>query len=213
MRRARSPHTITLRTTTTSGDWTHMTGHVYRLSASFELPLEDLHTYLEDPTLPDEVEGLEVNRRNNILLIKGIAADKSLSKYTPTAQLKANIKEKRVYEEEPPRGGRPRWTAEDEEEPKSELVTMASFSGDREAVLQNTAIQYPMFTVLRDIAMLDTDGTLTAITDEDEDLVATKIVDGEERKATIEVVEKATEGAGEAAQSGVDWRGNPYISD
>ncbi|MFW6385020.1 MAG: DUF7110 family protein [Halodesulfurarchaeum sp.] len=192
-----------------------MTGHVYRLSASFELPLEDLHAFLEDPPLPEEVAGLEVNRRNNILLIKGVAADTSLSKYTPTAQLKANIKEKRVYEEEPPRGGRPRWTAEGEEveEPKSELVTMASFSGDREAVLQNTAIQYPMFTVLRSIALLDTDGTLTAITAEDDELVATKIVDGEERAATIEVVEKAIEGAGDSSDSGVNWRGNPYISE
>ncbi|MFB6114009.1 MAG: hypothetical protein ABEJ58_07910 [Halodesulfurarchaeum sp.] len=192
-----------------------MTGHVYRLSASFELPLEDLEAYLDDPELPDEVEALEVNRRNNILLIKGVAADTSLSKYTPTAQLKANIKEKRVYEEEEPRASGPRWASDDEEdeEPKSELVTMANFSGDREAVLQNTAIQYPMFTVLKDIAMLDTDGTLTAITAEDEELAATKIVDGEEVSATIEVVEEVPEGTGGSSGSGVDWRGNPYISE
>lgn len=187
-----------------------MTGQVFRLSASFELPLEDLEAYLEDPDLPPEIESLERSRRNNILLIKAVATDDSLSKYTPTAQLKASIEEKRVYEEEPPRGSP--WNADEEEEIPSELITFASFNGDREAVLQNTALQYPMFSVLRDIAMYEAEGTLTAITAFDGELQALKIVDGEERPATIEVREDTTD-AGDEDEGGVDWRGNPYISD
>jgi hypothetical protein len=187
-----------------------MTGQVFRLSASFELPLEDLQAYLEDPDLPPEIDALEQSRRNNILLVKAVAADDSLSKYTPTAQLKASIDEKRVYESEPPRG-RP-WNAEEEPEIPSELVTFASFNGDREAILQNTALQYPMFSVLRDIAMLDTEGSLTAITAFEGELTALKIVDGEERPATVEVLEETTD-VGDEDEGGVDWRGNPYISD
>ena len=188
-----------------------MTGHVYQLSASFELPLEDLEAYLEDPVLPSEVEALEVTRRNNILLVKSVAADKTMSKYTPTAQLKGSVEEKRVYEEEPPHRGR--WNpGEEEEEIPSELVTMVSFSGDREAVLQNSALRYPMFGVLCDIATLDTEGSLTAITAEDDSLEATKIIDGEPRPATIEVVEDTTNDSPDE-ESGVNWRGNPYISD
>ena len=189
-----------------------MTGQVFRLSASFELPLEDLEAYLEAPDLPPGIESLERTRRNNILLIKAVAAGDEVGKYTPTAQLKASIEEKRVYEEEPPRGRR--WSSLDEEEEiPSELVTMASFSGDREAVLQNTALQYEMFTVLRDIALLDTEGTLTAITAVEDTLQPLKIVDGEQEPATVEVVEEPVEPGGDGDGGGVDWRENPYISE
>jgi len=188
-----------------------MTGHVYRLSASFELPMEDLEAYLEEPRLPPEIESLEVTRRNNIVLITAVASDKGMSKYTPTAQLKGSVEEKRVYEEEPPAKGR--WNHdEEEEEIPSELVTMVSFSGDREAVLQNSALRYQMFGVFCDIAMLDTSGSLTAITAEDDALEATKIVDGERLPAKIEIVEERID-EGDDEHKGVDWRGNPYISD
>lgn len=189
-----------------------MTGQVFRLSASFALPLEELEAYLDDPDLPAEIESLERTRRNNILLIKAIASGEGVGKYTPTAQLKASIDEKRVYEEEPPRGRRWNSLDEDEEIP-SELVTMANFSGDREAVLQNTALQYEMFTVLRDIALLDTEGTLTAITAIEGVLQPLKIVDGEPAPATVEVVEEPADAPGEGEGGGVDWRENPYISE
>jgi hypothetical protein len=188
-----------------------MTGQVFRLSASFELPLEDLEAYLEDPDLPPEIESIERTRRNNILLIKAVAAGDGVGKYTPTAQLKASIDEKRVYEEEPPRGKRWNSLDEDEEIP-SELVTMANFSGDREAVLQNTALQYEMFRVLTDIAFLDTEGTLTAITALDGSLEPLKIEDGEPVPATVEVVEVPVDNT-EEGDGGVDWRENPYISE
>jgi len=78
---------------------------------------------------------------------------------------------------------------DEEEEIPSELVEFACFKGDRETVLQNSALQYPMFLVLRKIATLSEKGTLTAITEEDGELEATRIVEGEPRPASIEVVE------------------------
>ena len=189
-----------------------MTGRVFRLHSTLELPLEDVHSYFDsDPDLPDEIEDVDINRRNNTLIIKAVATDESLSKYTPTAQLKASVSETRVYEEEPPRAGGPRWGDEEEEEIPSELVEFACFKGDRETVLQNTAVQYPMFLVLKEIALLSEKGTLTAITEADDDLEATRIVEGEERSATVEVVENPRKN--NSGKTGVDWRDNEFISD
>ena len=189
-----------------------MTGRVFRLHSTLELPLEDVQTYLsEDPDLPPEIADVTINRRNNTLIIKAEATDESLSKYTPTAQLKASVTETRVYEEEPPRAGGPRWGDEEEEEIPSELVEFACFKGDRETVLQNTAVQYPMFLVLKEIALLSEKGTLTAITESDGELEATRIVEGEEHSATVEVVENPRKN--QSANSGVNWRDNEFISD
>lgn len=188
-----------------------MTGRVFRLHSTLELPLEDLEAYFEsDPALPPEVDDVEITRRNNTLILKAVSSNENISKYTPTAQLKASVTETRVYEEEPPRAGGPQWIQDEEEEIPSELVEFACFKGDRETVLQNTALQYPMFLVLRDIAKLTEKGTLTAITEEGGELEATRIVEGEERPASIEVVEKPTQGGAEA--NGVDWRDNKFIS-
>ncbi|MDS0298278.1 hypothetical protein NDI76_05950 [Halogeometricum sp. S1BR25-6] len=187
-----------------------MSGRVFRLHSTLELPLEDVMEFFEnDPDLPPEVEDVEVTRRNNTLILKAVAADDNLSKYTPTAQLKASVTENRVYEEEPPRAGAPRWGEEEEEIP-SELVEFACFKGDRETVLQNTALQYPMFLVLRELAMIAEKGTLTAITEYDGELDATRIVEGEERPATIEVVENPSKGG--SGGGGVNWRDNKFIS-
>ena len=196
-----------------------MTNCVFQLHSTLELPLEDVHEFLEDPDLPENVESIDFTRRNNTLIVRAVAADDSISKYTPTAQLKASVTENRVYEElpedeQPPHPGGPQWSGgpgEDEEPPPSELVEYACFKGDRETVLQNTALQYPMFEVLHDIARIAEKGTLTAIAAVDGDLEATRIVDGEERPASLEVVEDPTEGP--AASKGVDWRDNKFISD
>jgi len=188
-----------------------MTGRVFRLHSTLELPLEDVHSYFEeDPDLPEGIEDVDITRRNNTLIIKAVATDESLSKYTPTAQLKASVTETRVYEEEPPRAGGPRWGDEEEEEIPSELVEFACFKGDRETVLQNTAVQYPMFLVLEELALRSEKGTLTAITEHDGDLDATRIVEGEKRSATVEVVENPQNNSG---KTGVDWRDNEFISD
>ena len=189
-----------------------MTGRVFRLHSTLELPLEDVETYFEeDPDLPPEINDIDITRRNNTLIIKALSDDESISKYTPTAQLKASVTETRVWEEEPPRAGGPQWMDDEEEEIPSELVEFACFKGDRETVLQNTALQYPMFLVLRELAQLSEKGTLTAITEEDGELEATRIVEGEPRPASIEVVE-SPQGAGDG-EGGVNWRDNEFISD
>ena len=108
-------------------------------------------------------------------------------------------------------GGGPQWGAleEEEEEIESELVEYACFKGDRETVLQNTALQYAMFEVLCEVAKVAEKGTLTAIAAVDEELEAVRIVDGEEHPASINVVEDP---ADEDEEDGVNWRDNEFIS-
>ncbi|PSP55776.1 hypothetical protein BRC82_04115 [Halobacteriales archaeon QS_1_67_19] len=193
-----------------------MTGQVYRLHSTLELPLENVYDHFEDdPDLPSGVASVDITRRKNTLIISAVAADEDISKYTPTAQLKASISETRVYtEEEQKRREGPRWgndldEEEEDEEPLGELIEVAAFKGDRETVLQNTALQYPMFLVLCDLARLAEKGTLTAITEVNGELQATRIVDGEDRPASIEVVEGPESSSGQS--SGVDWRDNEFI--
>ncbi len=198
-----------------------MTSRVYRLHSTLELPLEDLYDYFDAPDLPEEIADIDITRRNNTLIISAVPADESISKYTPSAQLKASVTENRVYEEEPedgpggppsPGGGGPTWGTleEEEEEIESELVEYACFKGDRETVLQNTAIQYPMFLVLCNVAREAEKGTLTAIAaNEDDELVAVQIVDGEDRPASVTVTEDPNE---DEEGGGVNWRDNKFIS-
>ncbi|PSQ43266.1 hypothetical protein BRD17_06700 [Halobacteriales archaeon SW_7_68_16] len=188
---------------------------VHRLHSTLELPLEDVYEYLDDPDLPDGVEGIDVTRRNNTLIISAVAAEGAVDKYTPTAQLKASVVENRVpvdgeepQEDPTGRPSGPQWMQE-EEEIETELVEYAAFKGDRETVLQNTALQHDMYRVLRSIAGLAEKGNLTVIATADGELEATRVVDGEERPATVEVVEGTPEGEGD---SGVDWRDNEFIS-
>jgi len=198
-----------------------MISRVYRLHSTLELPLEDLYDYFESPELPSEIADIDITRRNNTLIISAVPADDSISKYTPSAQLKASVTENRVYEEEPedgpggppsPGGGGPQWGTleEEEEEIESELVEYACFKGDRETVLQNTALQYPMFLVLCNVAREAEKGTLTAIAATEEDgLQAVQIVDGEERPASVTVTEDPNE---DEEDGGVNWRDNEFIS-
>lgn len=184
---------------------------VFTLRSNISLPLEDVYDFFESVDLPPEIEDIQIERRNNRLLISSVASDKSLSKYTPTAQLKAKVFEKRVYEE-PPEDHKPyasRAPDEEEEPIPSELVEYARFAGRGDEVLRNTAIQYPMFTVLSELALEAEEGELTAISAVDGELEATRVVDGDDRPATVEVVEEQTEA--DDAPSGVDWRENEYI--
>ncbi len=189
-----------------------MSGRVYQLHSTLELPLEDVTAYFEnDPDLPEQIADIDITRRNNTLIIKSVAREGAVSKYTPTAQLKASVAETRVYEEEPEPGpGAPPAWGEEEEEIPSELVEFAAFKGDRETVLQNTALQFPMFEVLCALAQEAEKGTLTAISEHAGDLEATKIVDGEKRPATVEVVEGP--GKETAPANGINWRDNKFIS-
>jgi hypothetical protein len=185
--------------------------HVYRLHSTLELPLDELHDHIDEATFPDGVADVEITRRNNTLILKAVAEDESISKYTPTAQLKASVTENRVYEEDPDeRRNTFRWD-EEEEEIESELVEFAAFKGDRETVLQNSLLQYEMFLVLCSIAEAAEKGTLTAISERDGDLEATRIVEGEPRPADIEVVEGPRDH--NSNQGGVNWRDNKFITD
>ena len=68
-----------------------------------------------------------------------------------------------------------------------------------------------MFLVLCKIAEAAEKGTLTAITEFDDELEATRIVEGEPRPADIEVVEGPRDHS--SSQGGVNWRDNKFISD
>jgi len=210
-----------------------MTSRVYRLHSTLELQLEDVHEFFDDYDLPVEIEDVEITRRNNTLIVSAVAAEDNISKYTPTAQLKASVTENRLYEtedgwsESPPDpqeamrnnndDDSPQWSSfgeagqvqEQEVEINSKLVEYACFKGDRETVLQNTALQYPMFEVLCDLAKFANKGTLTAIAAVDDTLEAVRIVDGTERSASIEVVDDPRERDSENA---VNWRDNKFIS-
>ena len=194
-----------------------MTSRVYRLHSTLELQLDDV----------------EVTRRNNTLIVSAVAAEDNISKYTPTAQLKASVTENRIYETEDgwqetppePQDGAvssgdddgPQWGSfgeggqmQEEPEVNSKLVEYACFKGDRETVLQNTALQYPMFEVLRDLALYADKGTLTAIAAVDDQLEATRIVDSEERSTSIEVIDDPRE---RESENSVNWRDNKFISE
>ncbi len=211
-----------------------MTSRVYRLHSTLELQLDDVHEFFDGYELPVEIADVEVTRRNNTLIVSAVAAEDNISKYTPTAQLKASITENRLYETEdgwqetPPDpqngaggggdGDEPQWSnfgeagqmQEAEVEVNSKLVEYACFKGDRETVLQNTALQYPMFEVLRDLAIFAEKGTLTAIAGVEDELEATRIVDGEERAANIEVIDDPRE---RDSANAVNWRDNKFISE
>ena len=211
-----------------------MTSRVYRLHSTLELKLDDVHEFFDEYELPVEIEDVKLTRRNNTLIVNAVAAENNISKYTPTAQLKASITENRLYETEdgwqetPPENQEsgasvgdddgPQWgnfgdggqMQEQEVEVNSKLVEYACFKGDRETVLQNTALQYPMFEVLCGIAKYADKGTLTAIVAVDGTLEAIRIVDGEERSASVEVTDDPRE---REAENTVNWRDNKFISE
>lgn len=209
-----------------------MTSRVYRLHSTLELQLDDVYEFFDGYDLPVEIEDVDITRRNNTLIVSAVSAEDNISKYTPTAQLKASIAENRLYETEdgwqetPPdpqttasssNGDGPQWGSlgdgsqmqEQEVEVNSKLVEYACFKGDRETVLQNTALQYPMFEVLEDLAKASSKGTLTAIVAVDDELRAVRIVDGEEQAASVEVVDDPQNRDSENA---VNWRDNEFIS-
>lgn len=188
---------------------------VYELHSTVEMPLERVHEFFEDVDLPPEIASIDITRRNNTLIISAEPIDDAVSKYTPTAQLKATVSEKRVPKEpiESPRPANLQWRGrsgdgDEDDEPVTELVEYAGFKGTLETVLQNTELRHAMFTVFRELATHAERGTLTAITGEDGSLVATRIVDGEERPASVEVVEKASQ---DDDGNGVNWRENEFI--
>lgn len=187
---------------------TNSTPTVYRVHSTIELPLEEVYDYFEAAELPDAIAEIDLSRRNNTLFVSSVAASDDIPPYTPTAQLKATVFEKRVFEEPPEERGPPGAPGfGEEEEPESELVEYAGFKGKGDEVLLHSALRYPMFEVLRDIARHAERGMLSAIEAEDGELSAVRVVDGEELSAAVEV----TEAAADEEPDRVDWRDNRYI--
>ncbi|MFC7045063.1 hypothetical protein ACFQH6_06185 [Halobacteriaceae archaeon GCM10025711] len=198
-----------------------MSNRVLRLHSTLEVPLEELHEYFEDdPDYPEGIVDVEFTRRKNTILISAVAAE-DVGKYTPTAQLKATVTDSYAFAEAEAEesgvqtgpAGRttgPKWSddPDDEEPQKPDPVEVAGFKGSLDTVLQNTVLQYEMFVVLCDLAREAALGELTAITEVDGELHATRIVDGSERPASVEVVE--TDNPSKRGPS-VDWQGNKYI--
>lgn len=182
---------------------------VYRLHSTLEVPLDAVYEYFEDPDLPADIADVELTRRNNTLLINSVATDEGIGKYTPTAQLKATLSEKRV-EQSPPQSSGLQFNSggETADEPPSELVKYAGFKGKDEEVIVHTALRYPMFEILCDLAHLADRGSLSAIVEVDGELDAILIVDGQARSASVKVIEDPEE----HPTVGVDWRNNEYIS-
>jgi hypothetical protein len=185
------------------------TNEVYRLRADFEVPLDDVYDFLDGYEPPARIRGIDVERRGNKLLLTA-DADRDSSNYTPTALLKASLRERRLYRTDDG------WSREnphqdsfgEEEDVETKTVEYAAFKGDRETVLQNTALRYPMFRVLSDLAQFAERGELSGIAVVDGELEATRVVEGDERAATVEVVDP-NEGRKETNASG--WRDNSLI--
>jgi len=187
-----------------------MTGRVFRLHSTLELPLEDVETYFEeDPDLPPEIDDIDITRRNNTLIIKALSDDESISKYTPTAQLKASVTGDACVGGRAPRappavdGRRGRGSLR-----ARRVRLLQGRPRDRPSKLRAPVPDVPRVTQDCDPSEK---GTLTAITEEDGELEATRIVEGEPRPASIEVVE-SPQGAGDG-DGGVNWRDNEFISD
>lgn len=170
--------------------------HVYRVHSTVEVPYEDLQAYLESPSLPSEIATLTSTRRGNQMFVESVPEDESIGKYTPTATLRATINEARVYEYEGLRT-RTEPSTPDDETPPSTVETFANFKGRVGTVIKNTALRAPMFEVLQDIALLADRGGLTAIVDRDGTLTAIAIEDGEEVPATVDISD-TPEGAAHA---------------
>jgi len=191
-----------------------MTNRVYRLDSGFELRLEEVYGYLDGYEPPEGIEDIDLERRGNKLIVAAVGTDDDTPKYTPTARLKADVTERRMYEtedgwsREPPEHDRHSTQQELKEETETKLVEFASFKGDRETVLQNTDLQYEMFEVLCDLAEHSGGGELTAVVAVEDELCATRIVDGEQRKACVEVVDEE-EGCPDNTSN---WRDNSLIS-
>lgn len=184
-----------------------MPAQVHHLDSSFELPLEKLMTYLDtDPEYPGGITTLTPERRNSTLLLKSESEDESIGNYTPTCQLRATVTEKRIFEDGNGRGG---WSAPDEDR-ESELIDYACFNGKQEDVLQNTALQHPMFEVLCTLAEQATCGTLKAIVLNDDSLDTVYIEDGEPVESQIDIV-RSGDHCDDDDENGVDWAQNDYI--
>jgi hypothetical protein len=183
-----------------------MENKVYYLHSTLEIPLLDVEDCIKNLNPPEGLDRADLKRRSNTLIISAIVEDSDLGKYTPTAVIKGTVTELKIMKE---------LTEEEEEalEPDQErpmdIVEIATFKGELDAILQNTAFQYQMFQVLREIAGRGNNGTLEAIFIEEDQLEAVKITEGEIKPSVIKIVEERSD---VSAESAVNWRDNKFIN-
>lgn len=173
---------------------------VFRLRSTLEIPVEELVDYLAgDPDLPESVASVDCERGGDELVLRPVPADRAEDS---PATLYATVSEVTLTEEPE----RPQWGQT--EEPTSQVVEIATFEGDRTAVIRGDGLRYELFVVLCDLAELAERGELTAIIEVDGDLRARRYVAGEQRPASVDVVEDPS-----AREGSIDWRSNQYIGD
>ena len=98
---------------------------------------------------------------------------------------------------------------EPDQERPMDIIEIATFKGELDAILQNTAFQYQMFQVLCEIAEKGSKGSLEAIFIEDDQLKVVKITEGEIKPAIIKIAEERKD---VSTEGGVNWRDNKYIN-
>ena len=98
---------------------------------------------------------------------------------------------------------------EPDQERPMDIVEIATFKGELDAILQNTAFQYQMFQVLCEIAERGSKGSLEAIFIEGDQLEVVKITEGEIKPAVIKIAEERKDVNTESA---VNWRDNKFIN-
>lgn len=185
-----------------------MTPQVPHLESSFELPLETLLDFIENTDYPQPITTITPERRNSTLLLQSDTDDDSVGDYTPTCQLRATVTEKRIYEDGNGAGG---WSPPDEER-DSELIEYACFKGSREDILQNTALQHPMFKVLCQLAEQATCGSLQAIVvDDNDDVESILIEDGESVASAVDIVRCGDHCDDSTTDDTPNWSENDYI--
>ena len=179
---------------------------VYYLHSTLEIPLPEVEDCIKNLNPPEGLDSADLKRRSNTLIISAVVEDSDLGKYTPTAVIKGTVTELKVMIE---------LTEEEIEalEPDQErpmyIVEIATFKGELDAILQNTAFQYQMFQVLCEIAKKGSKGSLEAIFIEEDKLEVVKITEGEIKPAVIKIAEERKD---VSAESAVNWRDNKFIN-
>ncbi len=167
-----------------------MTKQICQLHSTIEIQLDDLEELIEEIELPQDIRELTTEERENIYVIKSETDSNDIGQYTPTANLKASLEDKKPHDEKPESNGL--WSPQydpDEDVEEVDDVTYAGFKGYGESVLFNKALQYPMFEILCEIALNADTGKLSAIIFDDGELTPVRIVDGEKREAEVKVID------------------------
>lgn len=202
---------------------------VYQVYSTIEPTLADTLEFFDDPeNLPRELKGVEITQHNNTIKIQSIPTEENeVGQYTPTALLKGAVKERRVVvdddgtvthdtvQQKQQREWDPSLVYDEEESIDTTPVEYIGFKGRGNEVVCNSAVKYPMFMVLCDLAELSHRGYVEGIVAKDGELTAVRVDHTGERepvKVTVtgdEEQKKAEQDEDEGPS--VDWQKNEYI--